>query len=113
MPLLEIDGRTLVHSWAIYRVVAELCGLEPSAREDRYHLEQALETFREWHDACTHYMRVRAGFLKGDAVSFFKLKFKKWKTFSNSLSLFPKMEQTPPEHPTSAAPLQNCVQTGD
>lgn len=72
LPLLEIDGKVLAQSWAIYRYVARLADLEGKNSVEAAFINQAAETFRDYFDTITPYIRAKFGFAKGDAVCFEK-----------------------------------------
>lgn len=68
IPILEIDGKPLSESWAIYRYVAKLAGLNGKDAVEEAFIDQNSELFRGWFDKIFAYLRVRAGIDPGDKV---------------------------------------------
>ncbi|KAI6214313.1 hypothetical protein M3Y94_00252700 [Aphelenchoides besseyi] len=67
IPVLEFDdGRQMAQSFAINRYLAAKFGLAGKDEEEKAHLDEVLELFREMSDQFTQYFRVLLGFGQGD-----------------------------------------------
>jgi len=66
MPVLEVDGRQIAHSWSILRYLANKYGLAGQSESETVTLDQTLELWRDYVDSSSPYVAIRAGFVEGD-----------------------------------------------
>lgn len=73
IPILEVDGKPIAESWAIYRYVAKIAGLMAKDPVEEAINDQNVELFRTWLDKIFPYIRVKFGVDPGNAVSNFSI----------------------------------------